>query len=80
LQYGFGKHPIADEERHFGVLHFADYLSRGLLFIGHFGSIEAGEVVGGGGNLVSFAHPIKEWGFAQLSLGGIQIRAAEKVL
>ncbi|MFM1763899.1 MAG: hypothetical protein RLZZ512_1689 [Bacteroidota bacterium] len=80
MQYGFGKHPIADEERHFGVLHFADYLSRGLLFIGHFGSIEAGEVVGGGGNLVSFAHPIKEWGFAQLSLGGIQIRAAEKVL
>ncbi len=80
MQYGFGKHPIADEERHFGVLHFADYLSRGLLFIGHFGSIEAGEVVGGGGNLVSFAHPIEEWGFAQLSLGGIQIRAAEKVL
>jgi hypothetical protein len=80
LQYGFGKHPIADEERHFGVLHFADYLSRGLLFIGHFGSIEAGEVVGGGGNLVSFAHPFEEWGFAQLSLGGIQIRAAEKVL
>ena len=80
MQYGFGKHPIADEERHLGVLHFADYLSRGLLFIGHFGSIEAGEVVGGGGNLVSFAHPIKEWGFAQLSLGGIQIRAAEKVL
>jgi len=80
LQYGFGKHPIADEERHLGVLHFADYLSRGLLLIGHFGSIEAGEVVGGGGNLVSFAHPIKEWGFAQLSLGGIQIRAAEKVL
>lgn len=80
MQYGFGKHPIADEERHFGVLHFADYLSRGLLFIGHFGSIEAGEVVGGGGNLVSFAHPIEEWGFAQLSLGGIQIRAAEKIL
>lgn len=80
MQYGFGKHPIADEEGHIGVLHFADYLSRGLLFIGHFGSIEAGEVVGGGGNLVSFTHPIEEWGFAQLSLGGIQIRAAEKVL
>jgi hypothetical protein len=47
LQYGFGKHPIADEEGHLGVLHFADYLSGGLLLIGHFGTIEAGEVVGG---------------------------------
>jgi hypothetical protein len=80
LQYGFGKHPIADEKRHLGVLHFADYLSRGLLLIGHFGSIEAGEVVGGGGNLVSFAHSFEEWRFAQLSLGGVQIWAAEKVL
>jgi hypothetical protein len=60
LQYGFGKHPIADEKRHSGVLHFADYLSGGLLFIGHFRTIEAGEVVGGRGNLVSFAHPIEE--------------------
>jgi hypothetical protein len=80
LQYGFGKHPIADEEGHLGVLHFADYLSGGLLLIGHFGTIEAGEVVGGRGNLVSFAHPIEEWRVAQLSLGGIQIRTAEKVL
>jgi hypothetical protein len=51
-----------------------------LLLIGHFGSIEAGEIVGGGGNLVSLAHSFEEWGFAQLSLGGVQIWAAEKIL
>jgi hypothetical protein len=79
LQYGFGKYPISDAQGDLGVLHFADYFTGVLLLIRHTGSLEAGQIVGGGGYFVSVAHPLEKRGVVELSLGRIQIRTTAEI-